>query len=287
MTAVLPVERVAPRRGVLRRIASHPTGRIGLLFAGGIVLLALLAPLLAPHGAEEIVARPLQGPSGTYLLGTDELGRDVLSRVIWGSQVSLQVSVLATLIALLAALPLGLTAGYFRGPWDTIVMRLTDTALAFPFIVLAVGLAAIFGPSGVNAALAIGLSQMPQLIRVIRGDTLAVREEDYVTASVADGAGSGRIIVRHVLPNIFNTVIVQATVLLPFAIITEAMLSFLGLGVQPPTPSWGVMLTAAQAYTAQAPQLAVFPGLAIFVAALGFNLLGDGLQDALDPRSRR
>ena len=148
MTAVLPVERVAPRRGVLRRIASHPTGRIGLLFAGGIVLLALSAPLLAPHGAEEIVARPLQGPSGTYLLGTDELGRDVLSRVIWGSQVSLQVSVLATLIALLAALPLGLTAGYFRGPWDTVVMRLTDTALAFPFIVLAVGLAAIFGPRG-------------------------------------------------------------------------------------------------------------------------------------------
>jgi peptide/nickel transport system permease protein len=153
--------------------------------------------------------------------------------------------------------------------------------------VLAVGLAAILGPSLTNAALAIGISQIPQMVRVMRGEALAVREEDYVAASVADGAGSATIIARHVFPNVVNTVIVQATVLMPFAIITESMLSFLGLGVQPPTPSWGVMLTAAQAYTGQAPFLAVFPGAAIFVAALGFNLLGDGLRDVLDPKTSR
>ncbi|MFF0372593.1 ABC transporter permease [Micromonospora sp. NPDC005087] len=288
MSVVVPVERVASRRRVLHRVAAHPTGRIGLLFVGGVLLVALLAPVLAPFGAEEITGTPaLQGPSGGHWLGTDELGRDVLSRIIWGSQTSLQVSVLATLLALVVALPLGLVAGYFRGALDTVVMRLTDTSLAFPFIVLAVGLAAIFGPSRGNAALAIGISQVPLLIRVTRGEALAIREEDYITASVADGAGSGRIIARHVLPNVINTVIVQATVLMPFAIITESMLSFLGLGVQPPTPSWGVMLTAAQAYTTQAPLLAVFPGVAIFIAALGFNLLGNGVRDALDPRGRR
>jgi peptide/nickel transport system permease protein len=258
------------------------------LFAVGVALVALLAPALAPFGAEQITGTPvLQGPSGAHWLGTDELGRDVLSRIIWGSRTSLQVSVLATLLSLLVALPIGLAAGYFRGAQDTVIMRLTDTGLAFPFIVLAVGLAAIFGPSMVTAALAIGISQVPILVRVIRGDALSIREEDYITASVADGARSGKIIARHVLPNVANTVIVQATILMPFAIITESMLSFLGIGVQPPTPSWGVMLTAAQAYTAQAPFLAVFPGLAIFIAALGFNLLGDGLRDALDPRGRR
>ncbi|WP_420814416.1 ABC transporter permease [Jiangella ureilytica] len=272
----------------MRRIAGHRTGRIGLVLVGGVVLVALLAPVLAPFGPEEITGTPaLTGPSGAHWLGTDELGRDVASRIIWGSRTSLQVSVLATLLALLVALPLGLMAGYFRGRLDTVVMRLTDTGLAFPFIVLAVGLTAIFGPSMVNAAIAIGISQVPMLIRVVRGEALAVREEDYIAASVADGAGSARILGRHVLPNIVNTLIVQVTVLMPFAIITESMLSFLGLGVQPPTPSWGVMLTAAQAYTAQAPWLAVFPGLAIFVAALGFNLLGDGARDALDPRRAR
>ena len=292
MTAVTTVdatpERVVRRRGVMRRIAGHRTGRIGLALVGGVVLVALLAPVLAPFGPDEITGTPaLTGPSGAHWLGTDELGRDVASRIIWGSRTSLQVSVLATLLALLVALPLGLVAGYFRGRLDTVVMRLTDTGLAFPFIVLAVGLTAIFGPSMVNAAIAIGISQVPMLIRVVRGEALAVREEDYIAASVADGAGSARILGRHVLPNIVNTLIVQVTVLMPFAIITESMLSFLGLGVQPPTPSWGVMLTAAQAYTAQAPWLAVFPGLAIFVAALGFNLLGDGARDALDPRRAR
>jgi peptide/nickel transport system permease protein len=287
VTVIVAVEHAAPRRRVLRRVAAHPTGRIGLLFVVGVILVALLAPVLAPFGADQITGTPLHGPSSAHWLGTDELGRDVLSRIIWGTRTSFQVSVLATLLALLVALPLGLTAGYFRGALDTVVMRLADTGLAFPFIVLAVGLAAIFGPSAVNAALAIGISQVPLLVRVIRGDALAVREEDYITASVADGASSRKIISRHVLPNVINTVIVQATVLMPFAIITESMLSFLGLGVQPPTPSWGVMLTAAQAYTAQAPFLAVFPGLAIFIAALGFNLLGDGLRDALDPRGRR
>jgi peptide/nickel transport system permease protein len=287
VSAVAVVEGFGSRRGLVRRVTSHRTGRVGLVFAAGVVLVSLLAPVLAPFEPGHIATMPLQAPSAQHWLGTDELGRDVLSRVIWGGRASLQASVLATGLALLVALPFGLTAGYFRGHWDAVVMRLTDTALAFPFIVLAVGLAAILGPSLTNAALAIGISQVPQMIRVIRGEALAVREEDYVVASVADGAGSAAIIARHVFPNIVNTVIVQTTLLLPFAIITESMLSFLGLGVQPPTPSWGVMLTSAQSYTAQAPFLAVFPGLAIFVAALGFNLLGDGLRDALDPKVTR
>ena len=287
MTGMAAVACADPRPAPLRRLAAHPTGRVGLVFALFVVLVSILAPLLAPYEPERIVKVPLQAPSTQHWLGTDELGRDVLSRIVWGGRTSLQASVMATCLALLVALPFGLTAGYFRGPWDAVVMRLTDTALAFPFIVLAVGLAAILGPSLTNAALAIGISQVPQMIRVMRGEALAVREEDYVAASVADGAGSATIIARHVFPNVVNTVIVQATVLMPFAIITESMLSFLGLGVQPPTPSWGVMLTAAQAYTAQAPYLAVFPGVAIFIAALGFNLLGDGLRDVLDPKMSR
>jgi peptide/nickel transport system permease protein len=284
MTAAFPVGAPTSRPGALRLVTSHRNGLFGLIIVVLVITVGLAAPLLAPYGPGEIVTSPLQSPSGQHWLGTDELGRDVLSRVIWGARTSLQVSVIATMFAMIVAIPLGLTAGYFRGPWDMVLMRLADTVLAFPFIILAVGLAAILGPSATNAAIAIAISQVPLLIRVIRSEALAVREEDYVQASRADGAGSATILTSHVFPNVANTVIVQATLLMPFAIITESILSFLGLGVQPPTPSWGVMLTAAQAYTAQAPYLAVFPGVAIFVAALGFNLLGDGLRDALDPK---
>jgi len=265
-------------------VLRHRTGLLGLIIVVVVILVGIAASLLAPYRAGEVVASALQAPSAQHVLGTDELGRDVLARVIFGTRTSLLVSVLATTLALAVAIPSGLTAGYFRGPWDAVLMRLSETVLAFPFVILAVGLAAILGPSAANAALAIAISQVPLLIRVIRAEALAIREEDYVTASVADGASSWTVLSSHVFPNVVNTVIVQATLLIPFAIITESILSFLGLGVQPPTPSWGVMLTAAQAYTAQAPYLAVFPGLAIFLAALGFNLLGDGLRDALDPK---
>jgi peptide/nickel transport system permease protein len=185
------------------------------------------------------------------------------------------------------AVPIGLVAGYYRGWVDTVIARVTDVLLAFPFIILAVGLAAILGPSLTNATIAIGISAVPALIRVARGETLALREEDFVPAAVANGANDLTIIFRHILPNMTSTLIVQATLTIPAAIVGEAVLSFLGLGVQPPTPSWGTMLQDAQSYLAQAPRLAVYPGLAIVFAALAFNVLGDGLRDILDPRTTR
>jgi peptide/nickel transport system permease protein len=291
VTALVELESESrSRRGiVLRRVVKNRSGVIGLVLTFLVLVVTVFAPLLAPYDPNQIVpgAAALASPSAAHWFGTDELGRDVASRVILGSRSSLQASVLATLIALAVAVPIGITAGYFRGPWDALVMRINDTVLAFPFIVLAVGLAAILGPSLLNAAIAIGVSQVPQMLRVTRGESLALREEDFVTASRADGAGHVSVMRRHVAPNLVNTVIVQATLMLPFAIVTESMLSFLGLGVQPPTASWGVMLTTAQAYTSSAPFLAVFPGLAIFISALALNLLGDGLRDALDPKANR
>ena len=194
---------------------------------------------------------------------------------------------LATLLALVVAVPIGVIAGYYRGWVDTVIARLTDVLLAFPFLILAVGLAAILGPSLTNATIALGVGAAPGLIRIARGEALALREEDYVRAAVANGASDARILARHVLPNMLSTLIVQATVAIPTAIIGEAVLSFLGLGVQPPTPSWGVMLSDAQSYLSQAPSLAVYPGIAIFACSLSFNLLGDGLRDVLDPRTTR
>jgi peptide/nickel transport system permease protein len=185
------------------------------------------------------------------------------------------------------AVPIGLVAGYYRGWIDPVISRVTDVLLAFPFLILAVGLGAILGPSLLNATLAIGIAAAPQIIRVARGETLALREEDYVRAAIANGASDAVILGRHIVPNMLNTLLVLATVTIPQAIIGEATLSFLGLGVQPPTPSWGVMLSDAQSYLTQAPRLAVYPGLAIFLCSLSFNLLGDGLRDALDPRTRR
>lgn len=269
---------------IVRRLMGHRTGAVGLLLVMLIVLASLLAPVIAPDSPGGLTGTPLEPPSMLHWLGTDGLGRDVLSRIIWGSRASLEAGILATVLAVLVALPIGLMAGYFRGAWDTIVMRATDTVLAFPFIVLAIGVAAILGPSLTNAAMVIGVSQLPQQVRIIRGEALALREQDYIAASVADGAGSAFILRRHLAPNVLNTVIVQASVIMPFAIITESMLSFLGLGVQPPTPSWGVMLTDAQSYSGQDPLLAFFPGAAIFIAAVAFNLLGDGLRDAIDPK---
>jgi peptide/nickel transport system permease protein len=206
--------------------------------------------------------------------------------VVWGARASMQVSVFSTLLAMVVAVPIGLVAGYYRGWIDPVVSRTTDVMLAFPFLIVAVGLAAILGPSLTNATIALAFAAAPALIRVTRGETLALREEDYVRAAIANGASDTTILRRHVLPNMTGTLIVQATVWIPTAIIGEALLSFLGLGVQPPTPSWGVMLSAAQPFIDQAPRLVIFPGLAIFLATLSFNLLGDGLRDVLDPRTQ-
>ena len=280
--------RARRRRIVRRRFMRRPLAVSGFAVATAFVLAAILAPWIAPYGPGETDFNALLAPpSAQHLLGTDELGRDVLSRIIWGSRASIEAGVMATLLAMLVAVPIGILGGYYRGKVDAVIARVTDVLLAFPFLIVAVGLAAILGPSLTNATIALGIGAAPALIRIARGETLALREEDYVRAAVANGASDGRIILRHVLPNMSSTLIVQATVLIPAAIIGEAVLSFLGLGVQPPTPSWGVMLADAQSYLSEAPRLAIFPGLAIFFCSLSFNLLGDGLRDALDPRTRR
>jgi len=280
--------RARRRRLLRRRLRRRPFAIAGLFVALLFVFAALLAPWVAPHSpSTQDYNAILAHASWEHPFGTDELGRDILSRVIWGARASIVAGVLATLLAMAIALPIGLIAGYYRGWIDSVVSRVTDVLLAFPFLILAVGLAVILGPSLLNATIAIGLGAAPGLIRVTRGETLGLREEDYVRAAVANGASDLTILFRHIVPNMTSTLIVQMTVTIPAAIIGEAVLSFLGLGVQPPTPSWGVMLSDAQSYLSLAPRLAVYPGVAIFLCALAFNLLGDGLRDILDPRTTR
>jgi peptide/nickel transport system permease protein len=284
-----PLGARARRRRILRRrFLRRPAAIASLLIVVGAILAAVFAKYVAPYPPEETDFEALlASPSREHLLGTDDLGRDTLSRIIWGARASIQAGFLATVLAMAVAVPIGLIGGYYRGWLDTVISRVTDVLLAFPFLILAVGLAAILGPSLLNATLALGIAAIPPLIRISRGETLALREEDYVRAAVANGANDAVIIGRHILPNMTSTLLVQATLTIPAAIIGEAVLSFLGLGVQPPTPSWGVMLNAAQPYLNEAPSLAVYPGLAIVIVALAFNLLGDGLRDVLDPKTER
>jgi peptide/nickel transport system permease protein len=284
-----PLSPRARRRRILRRrFLRRPAAVVSLVVVVAFVLAAVFARWVAPHSPEATDFNAiLASPSREHLLGTDELGRDTLSRIIWGARASIQAGFFATVIAMVVAVPIGLVAGYYRGRVDTVIARLTDVLLAFPFLILAVGLAAILGPSLLNATLALGIAAMPALVRIARGEALELREEDYVRAAVANGANDAVILGRHILPNMASTLLVQATLTIPAAIIGEAVLSFLGLGVQPPTPSWGVMLNAAQPYLSQAPQLAVYPGIAIVIAALAFNLLGDGLRDVFDPKTER
>ncbi|MEU6119664.1 ABC transporter permease [Streptomyces sp. NPDC047117] len=279
----------APRAGTLRtRLRALRRNRLaltGAVIAAVFVLAALCAPLIAPYDpARPDFGSALAPPSWAHWLGTDDLGRDQLSRVIHGARASMQVGLLAVLLAFLVGVPLGLAAGFYGKYADSAVSRLTDTLLAFPFLVLAVGLAAILGPSLLNATIAIGISQVPAVIRIARAETLRLKHLDYVGAALVNGGGDGTVLFRHILPNATSALIVQATVGIPAAIISEALLSFLGLGVQPPAPSLGVMLSGAQPFLGPAPWLAVFPGLAIVAATLAFNLLGDGLRDVLDPR---
>jgi peptide/nickel transport system permease protein len=269
----------------LRTLRKNRLAMTGGVIAGVFVLAALLAPLVAPYDpAQPDFGNVLAAPDWSHWLGTDDLGRDQLSRVVFGARASMQVGVLAVILAFVVGVPLGLLAGYYGKLADSVVSRVTDTMLAFPFLVLAVGLAAVLGPSLTNATIAIGISQIPAVIRITRAETLRLKHVDYVAAAVANGGGDGTVLFRHILPNATSALVVQATVGIPAAIIGEALLSFLGLGVQPPEPSLGVMLSSAQAFLAPAPWMAVFPGLAVVAATLAFNLLGDGLRDVLDPR---
>ncbi|NIJ05972.1 ABC transporter permease [Frigoribacterium faeni] len=270
--------------GQLRRNKLGVTGGVMLL----VVLVAgIAAPLIAPYGPAEVhFDTPFQLPGTVgFLLGTDDLGRDILSRTVHGIRVSLVVGVLSVVLAVVVGTPLGLVAGYWR--WlDAIVSRLTDVMLAFPFLIIAVALAAISGPSLGNAVIALGIAQIPTMIRVVRGETMRIRSTDFVLSARTMDATGLRVIFAHVLPNCVSAIIVQATVIMPVAVIGEALLSFLGLGIQPPTASLGIMLSDAQQYLSNAPFAAVVPGLAIAVICLGFNLVGDALRDALDPTSR-
>ena len=260
----------------------------GLLLTVALVIVALAAPLLSPYDPNvQDTSRRLEPPSPRHPLGLDDLGRDVLSRIVWGARVSLRVGFSVVLLASLIGITLGAISGYFGGILDTLIMRLTDILLAFPGILLAIALVAVLGPSLNNVILALSTIGWVAYARLVRGQVLKVREMEYVVAAKALGARSPRVIVRHVLPNVMNPVIVMATLGLAGAILSEAALSFLGLGVQPPTPSWGSMLTAGRRYLGLANHLAIFPGAAIMLAVMGLNFLGDGLIDALDPKYRK
>ena len=290
MSATLTSQQVSavPRRGgrLVRRFGRRPPAIVGLAGVVLVVLLALVAPLIAPYDPAASDYNALLQPPGVsgHVLGTDSLGRDMLSRLLVGARASLTVGVLSTAIALVVGVPIGMAAGYYRAWADVVVSRLTDVVLSFPFLILAVGLAAILGPSLINAAIAIAISQVPMFVRISRGEVLGLREQEYVQAAVVNAAPTRVILFRHMLPNILSPLIVQATVAVPTAIIGAAILSFLGLGVQPPTPAWGTMLSEAQQYISQDPWFAVFPGLAIALTTLSFNLFGDGLRDVLDVR---
>ncbi|TKR56900.1 ABC transporter permease [Allopusillimonas ginsengisoli] len=250
-----------------------------------IIIIAVFAPLLTSFDPAQVSFTAVRkAPSATHWLGTDELGRDIFSRLLYGARASLLAGMCSVLIALAAGVPLGLLAGYFGGLIDGCISRLTEALLSIPFLILAIALAAFLGPSLTNAMIAIGISAAPLFIRLARGQVLAIKNEDYVQSTRSLGASNTRIIVRHILPNVMPALIVQATIMIASAIIAEASLSFLGLGLQPPNPSWGSMLNTAKNFMTQAPWMSVFPGTAIFLAVFGFNLLGDGLRDALDPR---
>ncbi|MBI3372665.1 MAG: ABC transporter permease [Betaproteobacteria bacterium] len=277
----------SPGRRALRRLLRRGTAVFGLAVVAGVIVLALSAAWIAPYDPLQTSFSVVRkAPGSAHWFGTDEVGRDLLSRVIWGTRASLSAGVISVSIALGVGVPLGMLAGYLGGVLDAFISRITDAMLACPFLILAIALAAFLGPSLGNAMIAIGITATPIFIRLSRGQVLVVKSEDYVEAARAVGNPPHRILVRHILPNILPPVIVQATLAVATAIIAEASLSFLGLGQQPPAPSWGSMLNTAQRFLTQAPWLAVFPGAAIFVTVLAFNLLGDGLRDALDPKSQ-
>lgn len=287
MTVVETVN-VAPVRLNSRAWRKMRANRGALAGLGIILFFAILAaaapllPIPGPAATDWSALRKV--PSAAHWLGTDDLGRDILSRMIWGAQASLMAGVFSVAIAVFIGVPFGLIAGYFGGWVDQFISRVTEALLAMPFLITAIALAAFLGPSLTNAMIAIGLSAMPIFVRLTRGQVLAVKTEDYVEGARSVGLGHVDIMLRYILPNVFAPIIVQATLTIATAIIAEASLSFLGLGQQPPAPSWGSMLNVAKNFLSQAPWMAMWPGMAIFLVVIGFNLLGDGLRDALDPR---
>ena len=276
------------RFAIVRRAVCGPLAAAGAAGIALVLLVAVLAPWLTRHAPTAVdLGQTLQSPSIEHLLGTDDLGRDVLSRTLYGSRISLQAGLVSVGLSLVAGVVLGLVSGYL-GRWvDDLLMRAMDAILSFPSLVLALAITAALGPSLVNAMLAIGIVYTPHFARLVRGQVLSVREREFVEAARALGARGARIVAVHIWPNVTAPIVVQATLSMAFAIIAEASLSFLGLGVQPPAPSWGSMLRLGTGYLETAPWLALCPGVAIFVTVLAFNFLGDGIRDALDPRARQ
>ncbi len=278
----------APKRArsrALTRFLSNRGAVAGACVIALILTMAILAPLITrydPNTTNFLAIR--KPPSLAYWLGTDELGRDLFARMLYGARASLMAGVISVSIAIAIGLPIGLVAGYYGGLVDMVISRCTEALLACPFLILAIALAAFLGPSLANAMVAIGLAAMPIFVRLTRGQVISVKAEDYVEGARAIGLPHHVILIRHVLPNVIAPVIVQATLATASAIIAEASLSFLGLGQQPPSPSWGSMLNTAKNFIEQAPWMSLWPGLAIFLVVLAFNLMGDGLRDALDPR---
>ncbi len=271
-----------------RRLRRNRAAIAGAGIVTVFVLLAVLAPVLVPFN-------PIQGelndrllpPSATHWLGTDELGRDLLSRILYGARVSLQIQLVAVVVALVIGVALGSVGGYLGGHVDNVIMRAMDVLLAFPGIFLALGIIAALGTGLLNLMLAAGISSVPQFARIVRASILSLKEREFVEAALALGSRSGRIMFRHLLPNCLAPIIVQSTLRMATVLLTASGLSFLGLGVQPPTPEWGAMLSNARSYLIVAPHVATIPGVAIMVVVVGFNLFGDGLRDTLDPRLRQ
>jgi ABC-type dipeptide/oligopeptide/nickel transport system permease subunit len=270
----------------LRRFARNRLAMIGALIIGALLIFAVFAPLIAPYDPlNQDLDHVLEPESAQHLMGTDDLGRDMLARVIYGARLSLLAAIYAVGIAFGIGVPVGLLSGYYRGAWDElVVMRIVDAVQAFPFLILALALAATLGAGFGNAMIAIGIGFAPAFVRIVRAQVMSVTSLDYILAASAIGARDSRILLRHVLPNSLAPLLVQTTLSMAAGVLAEAGLSFLGLGAQPPTPSWGQMLSVAQGYISLAPWLAYWPGLAIFLAVMGFNLIGDGVREALDPR---
>ena len=270
---------------VLGKLLRIPQAAFGMATIAAVVFCALLAPWIVGHDPQEMnFDRLLAGWSAQNWLGTDQMGRDTLARLVYGARVALSVSVGAVGLGVIVGVPLGLLGVYFRGWVDALIMRVMDSLVVFPSLLLAVGLAAAMGNSLFTVIVAIGIANVPWMARIIRSQALAVREQDYVTAAEAVGLGAGRIMFRHILPNSLAPVIVQSTLAMGYAVLTEAALGFIGVGIQPPTPTWGSMLQQAFPLLARQPLPSIVPGIAIFLLVLAFNLLGDALRDVLDPR---
>jgi peptide/nickel transport system permease protein len=277
----------SPSARAVRNLLRRKGAIFGLVVIALFIVLALFAPVIAPYDpTAQSWTNVRKAPSLAHWFGTDDVGRDVLTRVIFGARASLIAGCISIAIALSIGVPLGIVAGYLGGFIDAVLSRITDAMLAIPFLILAIALAAFLGPSLGNAMIAIGVTTTPIFVRLTRAQVMAVKVEDYVEAARAVGNPRWRIALVHILPNILPALLVQATLSIAAAIIAEAALSFLGLGQQPPAPSWGSMLNSAQRFLVSAPWMAIWPGLAIFLTVLSFNLVGDGLRDALDPRQR-